>query len=692
MGKYDTAKVRNLGVVAHGGAGKTSLVEAILHDCGVTDRLGRVDEGTSCMDYEPEEIKRNISIGASIGHGQWRDHQLQIVDTPGYANFLHDTRNCLRAVDGAVLLISAISGVKAQTQKILEWCKEFGAPCIAFVNKMDRERADFAKAVASMEESLGVRAAVVTLPIGAEDNFRGVIDLVTMKAHLFKDDGKGGFEEAEVPDELKDEAETMRIMLMEAVVDTDDALMEKYLEEENLSVEEILQGLRTGTLAGLFMPVVAGSAAANCGVTDLLNYINICLPSPLDKGAQAGTHPKTQETELRQPSDEEPFSALVFKTISDPYTGKLTLLRVYSGILKSDGNFYNVNKDCSERYGQVFMLQGKKQKPVDAAGPGDIVAVAKLKETETGDTLSDANKPILYDYPEPLKPVISFALEARSKNDEDKIHNALQKLVEEDPTLQVQRDEETHELILSGMGQVHVEVTTEKMKRKFNVEVDLKEPKVPYRETIRGTAKLQSKYKKQSGGRGQYADVWLEFAPLPRGGGFEFVDKIVGGAVPRQYIPAVEKGIIEAARTGTLGGFPTVDFKVTLFDGSFHTVDSSEMAFKIAGSMGFKKGMEQANPVLLEPIVQMEVTVPDDCVGDVIGDMNSRRGKVLGMDPKGGNQVVSAQVPLSEVLKYSPELRSMTSDRGMFSMEFSHYEEVPPHLVDKMLASRKQEE
>jgi elongation factor G len=690
MGKYDTAKVRNLGVVAHGGAGKTSLVEAILHDCGVTDRLGRVDEGTSCMDYEPEEIKRNISIGASIGHCQWEGHQLRIVDTPGYANFLHDTRNCLRAVDGAVMLISAISGVKAQTQKIWEWCREFGVSCIAFVNKMDRERADFARAVASMEESLGVPGVVLTLPIGAEDDFRGVIDLVTMKAHLFN--GKGGFDEAEVPAELQDEAETMRVMLMEAVADTDDALMEKYLEEESLSAEEIIRGLRAGTMAGMFIPVVAGSATANAGIGELLKYITICLPSPADKGNQAGTNPKNQEVEERAPAEDEPFSGLVFKTISDPYTGKLTLLRIYSGTLKSDGNFFNPNKDTSERYGQVFMLNGKKQTPVDEAGPGDIVAVAKLKETETGDTLCDAGKPVLFDYPEPLKPVISFALEARSKADEDKINNALQKLVEEDPTLQVQRDEETHELILSGMGQVHVEVTTEKMKRKFNVEVDLKEPKVPYRETIRGTAKLQSKYKKQSGGRGQYADVWLEFGPLSRGGGFEFVDKIVGGAVPRQYIPAVEKGIIDAAKTGTLAGFPTVDFKVTLFDGSFHTVDSSEMAFKIAGSMGFKKGMEQASPVLLEPIVHMEITVPDDCVGDVIGDMNSRRGKVLGMDPKGGNQVVSAQVPLAEVLKYSPELRSMTSDRGMFTMEFSHYEEVPPHIMDKVIAGRKKEE
>lgn len=692
MGKYDTAKVRNLGVIAHGGAGKTSLVEAILYNCGVSDRLGRVDDGSSCMDYEPEEVKRNITIGASVAHCEWQGHQLQIVDTPGYANFLHDTRNCLRAVDGAVLLVSAISGVKAQTQKIWEWCKEFGVPAIAFVNKMDRERADFNMALASMTDSLGTPAVVVTLPIGAEDDFRGVIDLVTMKAHLFKDDGKGGSEIAEIPGELLDEAETQRIMLMEAIAETEDELMERYLEEETLTDAELLQGLRSGTLAGHFIPVLAGSAVRNAGVSELADYVNLCLPSPVDRGSQAGTNPKSEELEERLPAEDQPFSALVFKTISDPYTGKLTLFRVYSGVLKSDSNFYNANKELVERVGQLYMLNGKQQSPVAIATPGDIVAVAKLKDTATGDTLCDGARPIRYDYPEPINPVISYALEAAGKGDEDKIHGALHKLVEEDPTLQVQRDEETKELILSGMGQVHIEVTAEKLKRKFNVEVLLKAPKVPYRETIRGKAQLQSKYKKQSGGRGQYADVWLEIEPLPRGSGFEFVDKIVGGVVPRQYIPAVEKGIAEAAQKGVLAGYPTVDFRATLYDGSYHSVDSSEMAFKIAGSMGFKKGVEQAKPVLLEPIVQMEITVPDDCVGDVIGDMNSRRGKVLGMEPKSGTQVVAAQVPLSEVLKYAPELRSMTSDRGMFSMEFSHYEEVPSQNMDKLLAELNREE
>ncbi len=691
MGKYDTSKLRNFGIVAHGGAGKTSLTEAILFNTGMIDRLGRVDDGTSSMDFEPEEIKRNITISSSLNHCVWNGHTLHIVDTPGYANFLHETRSCLRILGGAVLIVSAISGVKAQTQKIVEWADEFEVPRIAFVNKMDRERADFLKAVDDMEKSLNTRAVVVNMPIGAEEDFRGIIDLVNMKARLFKFDEKGTYEETEIPGELMEEAQRLRVMLLEAVADADDELMEKYLEEENLSTEEILRGLREGTLTGVFTPVLCGSATANIGVRQLMDYINYCLPSPLDKGTQLGKNPKTGDIEERQPSEEEPFSAMVFKTISDPYTGKLSLFRVYSGILKSDSSAYNPNKDVTERIGQIFEMEGKKQVPIDMAVAGDIVAVPKLKSTTTGDTLCDAAKPIVYESPLPLKPVISFALQAKSKNDEDKVSSSLQRLTEEDPTLQVQRDEETHELILSGMGQVHVEVAVEKLKRKYGVAVELKEPKVPYRETIKGKAKLQSKYKKQSGGRGQYGDVWLELEPMPRGAGYEFVDKIVGGVVPRQYIPAVDKGIQEAMHHGFLGGYPVVDVKVTLFDGSHHSVDSSEMAFKIAGSMGFKKGMEQASPVLLEPIMQMEITVPDDCIGDVIGDMNSRRGKVLGVEPKANSQVISVQVPMAEVLKYSPELRSMTSDRGLFTMEFSHYEEVPPHMTAKILSELQKE-
>jgi elongation factor G len=692
MGKYDTSKLRNLGIVAHGGAGKTSLTEAILFDAGMTDRLGRVDDGTSNMDFEPEEIKRRITISSSLNHCEWKGYSLHIVDTPGYTNFLHDTRSCLRVLGGSVLIVSAISGVKAQTQKIWEWADEFEVPRIAFVNKMDRERADFLKAVDDMAKSLSTRAVVVTMPIGAEENFRGVIDLVTMKACMYGDDFSGNCTEEDIPADLLPEAQRLRTLLMEAVADADDALMEKYLETDTLSNDDILLGLREGTLTGVFTPVLCGSALANMGVRQLLDYIVHCLPSPTDKGIQIGKNPKTGEVEERQPAEDAPFSAMVFKTISDPYTGKLSLFRIYSGTLKSDSMAFNPNRDAAERIGQIYELEGKKQKPIPLAVAGDIVAVPKLKETMTGDTLCDGANAILYESPLPLKPVISFALQAKSKADEDKISNALHRLMDEDPTIQMQRDDETKELVLSGMGQVHLEVAVEKLKRKYGVEVELKEPKVPYRETIRGRAKVQGKYKKQSGGRGQFGDTWIEVEPLKRGEGFEFVDKIVGGVIPRQYIPAVEKGIVEAMHHGLLGGFPVVDVKVTLYDGSHHSVDSSEMAFKIAGSMGFKKAMEQCNPALLEPIVDMEITVPDDCIGDVIGDMNSRRGKVLGVEPKANSQVIKAQVPMAEVLKYAPELRSMTSDRGLFTMEFSHYEEVPPHLTSKILAEMKKAE
>jgi elongation factor G len=691
MGKYDTSKLRNLGIVAHGGAGKTSLVEAMLFNTGMTDRLGRVDDGTSTMDFEPEEVKRHITISSSLHHCEWKGHSLHIVDTPGYTNFLHDTRNCLRVLGGAVLIVSAISGVKAQTQKIWEWCQEFEVPRIAFVNKMDRDRADFLKAVDDMCKTLGTRAVLVNMPIGAAEEFRGIVDLVAMKARFFEFDEKGTFREEEIPADMVEEAERLRALLVEAAAEADDELMEKYLETETLSQEELLRGLREATLTGTFTPVLCGSATANIGVRSLLEYITVCLPSPLDKGVQIGTNPKSGEMEERLPEESAPFSAMVFKTISDPYTGKLTLFRVYSGALKSDSSVYNPGKESMERIGQIFELEGKKQKPVPEAVAGDIVAVPKLKVTATGDTLCDGARPILYESPLPLRPLISFALQAKSKGDEDKIHNALQRMTEEDPTLQVQRDEDTKELILSGMGQVHLEVAVEKIKRKFGVEVELKEPKVPFRETIKKGVEQAYRHKKQSGGRGQFADVTIKIEPLPRGSGYEFVDKIVGGVVPRQYIPAVDKGIQEAMHHGHLGAFPVVDVRATLFDGSHHSVDSSEMAFKIAGSMGFKRAMEQANPVLLEPVMNMEITVPDDCIGDVIGDMNSRRGKVLGVEPKANSQVINVQVPMAEVLAYAPELRSMTSDRGLFTMEFSHYEEVPPHLTAKILAERNKE-
>ena len=686
MGQFETGKIRNLGIVAHGGAGKTSLAEAILFDTGMIDRLGRVDDGSSTMDFEPEEIKRKISITSALDHCEWDGHSIHIVDTPGYGNFIADTRACMRALDCAVVILSAISGVKAQTEEIWNWANEFEIPRIAFVNKMDRERASFLRAIDDMEKSLGARGVAIQMPIGVEADFQGVIDLITMKAYFYAKDGSGTFTEGAIPAEYADEAARLREQLVETVAEAYDALTEKYLEAGELTEEEIIDGLRVGTMRNTFTAVLCGSATANIGVKQLLNAVCAYLPSPLDRTKAVGTHPKTGDMLERAPDEKEPFSALVFKTTSDPYTGKITIFRIYSGVLNSDSTIFNSTKGVEERIGQIYELEGKKQHPIKQAVAGDIVAVAKLKETVTGDTLCDAAKPIIYEPAKQLLPVISYAIEPKTKADEDKIHNALHRMIEEEPTLESHRDDQTKEFIISGMGQVHLEVIVEKLKRKFGVEVLLKTPKVPYLETIRGTAKVQGKYKKQSGGRGQYGDCWIEMGPTGRGEGYIFEDKVVGGVIPRQYIPAVDKGIHDASLEGFLAGYPVVDFKVALYDGSFHTVDSSEMAFKVAGSMAFKKAMEVCKPVLLEPIVNLKVTVPDENMGDVIGDLNSRRGKVVGVEPKANSQIIRAVVPMSEVLAYSNDLKSMTSDRGLFSTEFSHYEEMPSHLSQKVIA------
>ncbi len=685
MGQFETSKIRNLGIIAHGGAGKTSLAEAILFNTGMIDRLGRVDDGTSTMDFEPEEIKRKISITSALDHCEWNGHSIHIVDTPGYGNFIADTRACMRTLDCAVVILSAISGVKAQTEEIWSWANEFEIPRIAFVNKLDRERASFLRAIDDMEKALGARGIAIQMPIGAEDKFQGVIDLIHMKACFYPKDGSGTCTEGDIPADCLAEATRLREHMVETVAEAYDALTEKYLETGELTEEEIIDGLRVGTMRNTFTAVLCGSATANIGVRQLLGAICAYLPSPLDRTKAVGTHPKNGDIIERAPDEKEPFSALVFKTTSDPYTGKITIFRVYSGVLNSDSTIFNSTKGVEERIGQIYELEGKKQHPIKQAVAGDIVAVAKLKETITGDTLCDPANPIMFEPAKQLLPVISYAIEPKTKADEDKIHNALHRMIEEEPTLESHRDPQTKEFIISGMGQVHLEVIVEKMKRKFGVEVILKTPKVPYLETIRGTAKVQGKYKKQSGGRGQYGDCWIEMAPTGRGEGYLFEDKIVGGVIPRQYIPAVDKGIQEAAVEGFLAGFPVVDFKVALYDGSFHTVDSSEMAFKVAGSMAFKKAMELCKPVLLEPIVNMKVTVPDENMGDVIGDLNSRRGKVVGVEPKANSQIIRAVVPMSEVLAYSNDLKSMTSDRGLFSMEFSHYEELPTHLSQKVI-------
>jgi len=686
MGQFETSKIRNLGIVAHGGAGKTSLAEAILFDAGMIDRLGRVDDGTSTMDFEPEEIKRKISITSALDHCEWNGHSIHIVDTPGYGNFIADTRACMRALDGAVVILSAISGVKAQTEEIWSWANEFEIPRIAFVNKLDRERANFFRAIDDMEKALGARGVAIQMPIGLEAAFEGFVDLITMKAWFYAKDGSGKFKEGPIPADCADEAARLREQMVETVAEAYDALTEKYLDAGELTEEEIIDGLRVGTMRNTFTAVLCGAATANIGVPHLLDAVCAYLPSPLDRTKAVGTHPKTEAIIERAPDEKEPFSALVFKTTSDPYTGKITIFRVYSGVLNSDSTLFNSTKGVEERIGQIYELEGKKQHPIKQAVAGDIVAVAKLKETVTGDTLCDANKPIIYEAAKQLLPVISYAIEPKTKADEDKIHNALHRMIEEEPTLESHRDTQTKEFIISGMGQVHLEVIVEKMKRKFGVEVLLKTPKVPYLETIRGSAKVQGKYKKQSGGRGQYGDCWIEMSPTGRGEGYIFDDKVVGGVIPRQYIPAVDKGIQEACVDGYLAGYPVVDFRVALYDGSFHTVDSSEMAFKVAGSMAFKKAMEVCKPVLLEPIMNMKVTVPDENMGDVIGDLNSRRGKVVGVEPKANSQIIRSVVPMSEVLAYSNDLKSMTSDRGLFSMEFSHYEELPTHLSQKVIA------
>ena len=692
MKPYTSENLRNVAIIAHGGAGKTSLAEAMLFNGGSTDRLGSVDAGTSVLDSEPEEIKRKITLTSAVHHFDWQGKHVNVIDTPGYANFIVDTKACLWVAGGAVVIVSAISGVKVQTEAVWKYADEFEVPRIVFISKLDRERADFSRAVGEMETVFDCYPLVLQLPIGKEEDFVGVVDLVTMKALRYGNDQSGKFTVEDIPDHLQAEAEAAREAMIERVVEADDDLMEKYLGGENIAVEDIYRATHEGSMTGKFVPVVCGSALKNIGIQPLMDLICTCLPSPLERPAQMAEMLADDEKQELVPDPDAPFSAIVFKTISDPFTGQLSLFRVYSGTLTSDSSCFNSTRDRKERIGQLLKLEGNKQIQIDKCGPGDIVAVAKLKETVTWDTLCSEKTPMRLKGLELPAPMISFSLRPKSKGDEEKLGSALQRLMAEDPTITIVRNEETKELVISGMGQVHVEVTVDRIKRKFGVEVELDAPKVPYKETIKGTVSIQGRHKKQSGGRGQFGDVWLKIEPLPKGSGYEFDNKIVGGVVPRQYIPAVDKGVQEAMDGGVLAGYPVVDLKVSLFDGSYHTVDSSEMAFKIAGSMAFKKGVVEAKPVLLEPIMLMDINVPNDNMGDIIGDLNSRRGKVNGVEPMANSQLIKAQVPMSEVLKYAPDLRSMTGGRGMFTMEFSHYEEVPSHLTAKIVAAAKHED
>ncbi len=693
MKRFEPSHIRNIGTFGHGGEGKTSLCEAILFDTGANNRLGRVDDGSSIMDFEPEEINRKISISASLSHFEWDKHQFHIIDTPGYANFIAEAKAAMRVVDGAIIVIGGNSEVKVQTETVWGYANEFKVPRILFVSKMDMERADFFKVVEGVKKTFPSQTIVpVQIPIGRERDFRGGVDLIQRKALFYQEDGSGQFEIKEIPPEMKEEVEKFREKLVEAVVEMDDKLMEKYLESGDISEQELLQCLKKGTMDGRLVPALCGSSLQNIGIQPLLNFLISCFPSPLERGPVQGKNPKTGEVELREPKEEGPFSAFVFKTIADPFAGKLNLFRVYSGSISADSVVYNSKKDVKERIGQIFLMEGKKQKPIGYATVGDLVAVAKLKETTTGDTFSDEKKPIVFEETKLPLPVISYALTPKTKGDEEKITASLARIHEEDPTMTMGRDEQTGEIILSGVGQTHVEVIIEKLRRKFGVEVNLSTPKVPYKETIRGSKQgVIYRHKKQTGGRGQFAEVHFDISPLPRGGGFEFENALVGMNVPRNFVPAVEKGILEAMQSGVLAGYPVVDVKVRFYDGKSHEVDSSEMAFKIAAIMCFKKGIQEANPVLLEPIMKVVVTAPDESIGDVIGDLNSRRGRVLRVDAKGNYQVIEANVPMAEMLKYAPDLNAKTGGRGTFTMEFSHYEEVPAQLAEKVIAQTKKE-
>ncbi len=688
--KRTTEQLRNVAIMAHVGSGKTSLGEAMLLNGKATNRLGRVDDGTSHLDFEPEEVKRRITISTSFHHFDWKKSYINLIDTPGDDNFLSDTRFALQAADGAIIVVDATTGVKIGTEKVWSFADEQKLPRIIFINKMDRERANFFGVVNEITKAFDVKASPVFLPIGSEDKFQGLVDLIKMKAYTYTKDGSGKFQPSELPEDMVEMAEEWREKLIENIVEANDELMEKYLEGEELSAQEIEGTFVLAVKSGLLVPITCGSATLNMGVPQLMDLIVQGLPAPIERGPFMGVKPVGKEDIQRSPEPDAPFSSLVFKTVADPFAGKLSLLRVFSGTLKAESNVYNANKRDREKFGQIFLLEGKKQQATEMAIAGDIVAIPKLKATQTGDTLCLENDPIICTPTAPLPTVLSYAIEAKVKGSEDKVFSSLARLLEEDPTLRLERDQATSEIVLSGTGQIHLEATCEKLKRKFGVEVNLKPVKVPYQETIKKAInKVIYRHKKQTGGRGQFAEVHFDVSPLDRGQGFEFEEALVGMNVPRNFVPAVEKGLNEAIRSGVLGGYPVVDFKVRFYDGKSHDVDSSEMAFKIAASMCLKKALQDANPVLLEPIMKMEITVPEEVMGDVMGDLNGRRGRVLGMDTKGKYQVIIAQVPMAEVLQYALDLNSITGGRGTFQMEHSHYEEVPAQLAERVVSAAK---
>ncbi|MBI4266876.1 MAG: elongation factor G [Chloroflexi bacterium] len=679
MKQFGLESIRNTILLSHAGAGKTSASEAILLTAGVISRLGKVDDGTTTSDYDPDEIKHRISINLKLLPCAWRDTKINLIDTPGYTDFVGELRAGVRVSEGAVIVIDATSGVQVGTELVWGYADEAKLARIIFVNKMDRENADFFKTVKDLQARFGPGCLPIQLPIGAHTDFKGVIDLLAGKSYT-----GNPAQEAEVPAALKSEADSLRQKLVEAVAEVDDRLIEKYLGGEELTPEELKTTLRKAVASGKIVPVLAGSATQNAGMNWLLDAVCDYLPSPAEQKVQIGAN-------LVEPSDKAPLAALVFKTSADPYVGKLTYFRVYTGAITSNSQVWNANKNGAERIGQLFMLRGKTQEPVPEIKAGDIGAVAKLGLTATGDTLCHQDKPVTLAPAQFPEPVFSKAVFPKTKADLDKLGVALARLVEEDPTLRMHRDADINETILSGMGETHLDVAAERMLRKFGVSTELQTPRVPYKETIRVPAKAEYKHKKQTGGHGQYGHVLLELEPLPRGTGNEFANRVVGGAIPRNYIPAVEKGVHEAIPEGMLARYPVVDVRATVYDGSYHEVDSSEMSFKIAASGAFKKGLAQGQPVLLEPIMDLKVTVPGDLTGEILSDLNTKRGRVMGMNPQGNTNVIEAQVPLAEILHYAIDLKSMTQGRGTFTMQFGHYEEVPSHIAQKIIAERQAE-
>jgi elongation factor G len=687
---YGTQEIRNLGIVGHGDAGKTSLVAAMLFLAGATSRLGRVDDGTAPTDYDEEEIARRISLNLTPAYAEYHNTKLNLLDTPGYAAFIAHARPALRVAEAALFVLDAVNGVGVQTEKAWEYADEFELPRLLVINKLDKERADFGATLDAAREVFGRSLMPFTLPIGREQDFRGVVDVVRMKAYEFDDQGEG--RERELPGEGRELIEAAREQLIELVAESDDALMEKFFEAGTLTDEELRAGIKKAMLARSLTPVFAVSAARLAGVSHLMEALVEHAPHPAELGSRRGRESaEAGAAEVERPvSDHEAMAAYVFRTVVESF-GRITICKLFSGAFRSDATVYNLNKGANERLGPLHYVQGKSLEKVPEAHAGDIVAVSKLKETATGDTLCDKAHPIYFEpvkYPEAA---ISFAVEPKSRQDEDKLSGAIHKLLEEDPQLHYERDEQTKEFLLAGSGQQHIEVVVAKLRQRYGVEVALHPPKVPYRETIKARVEVQGRHKKQTGGRGQFGDCKCVFEPLPRGGGFEFADKIFGGAIPQQWRPAVEKGIKDAAARGYLAGYPLVDFRVELIDGSYHTVDSDDLSFQLAGRKAFKAAIEKAHATLLEPIMNVEVIAPQEFSGDLMGDLNSRRGRIQGMDSKGSQQVIKAQVPLAEMLNYPPTLNSITGARGSYHMEFSHYDEVPPALAQKIVQQAQAE-